>query len=388
MTGVPRLPTSKQVVANLERDKSNLRHNQEILNTLAQQQTHDEIHYRKEDRPWEIVPQYMRRRVVDLVGILTSAHRMEMEQTIERMRTICDVELHVVVVPTVGYVKPRVFAQSIFFDWQIGEPRGNGLLIVFSQGDATVQMIASPAIQEHFGDEVLKVLVADVLSPMLKEGKSSLALVHVTYALAQYSQEARALWENSLLPLPVKNKVRFAQRVAMYGAINTWSFYVCLVLTLAMAALWNRILDLYCPDCGAMMHKVVDDETLEKNLTHGQWLEHKNECTQFRVHKCPDCKATRVLVVARDLFQNNKCLKCEDCDYHTVSLDKTVERLPSRTEDGLKRLLYTCENCRVVKDVALPLFRPLDDKPQDQWYYTMLQRAGNPMGEKANRKLV
>src|SRR3989338_1489316 len=127
------LRTKDQTSLNLNEKQIAITQNNEIMEALAANQTFEEVQYRKRDRPWEIVPQYRRRRVTDLVGIMKPHHRMEAELTIEKVAIICDIDVYIVIVPTVGYVKPRVFAQSVFFDWEIGEPKGNGLLIVVSQ---------------------------------------------------------------------------------------------------------------------------------------------------------------------------------------------------------------------------------------------------------------
>jgi uncharacterized membrane protein YgcG len=389
----PRLRTKDQTSLNLNETQIAVTHNNEIMETLAQSQTYEEIQYRKRDRPWEIVPQYRRRRVTDLVGIMKPEHRMEVEQLIEKIAIICDIETYLVIVPTVGYVKPRVFAQSIFFDWGIGEPKGNGLLIVLSQGDGNVQSIASPVLERYFSKQFLDVIVQDVLAPCIRETRdASYGLVQMMHAAAQYIDAMRPDWErrHQIIPMPIENKIRFAEKTFWYGVFNTSAFWVSIFCSAVTIWMINRILDLYCPECGSLMHHVTDEENLKKFMTKGQYLEHFHKCAWYRVHKCPkqDCPGKRVRVYARDLYQDHHCLPCEECNYNTVTLEKTILKLPTREEDGIKQFLYTCENCRVARDIRLPLLRPLDDKPQEDWFNKLMQRAESPVGEKKHMKVV
>lgn len=384
------LKIADRTPVNLQAKALAVKGNNEIADTLARNTSLEAVQYRMADRPWEIVPQYKRRRVTDMVGILTSEHRMEMELIIEKVSQICDIDVHIVIVPTVGYVKPRVFAQSIFYDWCIGEPKGNGVMLMVSQGEATVQCLASPALQRYFAEPFLKVIVHQVMAPLLKEGDASYAVLQMTYTTANYIERMRPMWENNrLVPLHVENKLRTVEKTVYYGMTQTSSFWVCVVGTLALIWLINRILDLYCPDCGALMHHVVADEYLEKYMTSGQFLEHKNECTKFHVHKCPKCPGKRIRVYARDLYQEKKCLPCEECKNRTMTLAKNVMKLPTKYEDGIKQFLYECENCKVRRDVRMPLMRPLEDKPSEEWLGNLLKRASHPMGEiRDGKKLV
>jgi uncharacterized membrane protein YgcG len=358
------------------RDKA-LLHNKEIMNTLSEQMSQTEIQFRKEDRPWEIVPQFVRRRVTDLVGILKTEHRMEMEQAIEKILPICDIDLYVVIVPTVGFCEPRVFAQSLLFDWKVGEPRGNGVLIVISQGEANVQVVSSPAVERYFGQEFCDLLVADILQPAIKEKGASYAILQTTYAIARHAQEARHLWQSDVLSLPTRNRLLFGKKVLEYGVFRSWSLYWAIVGAGVTGMLWSWVVDLMCPECGALMCKVEDEETIAGMLNPGQRIEWRNGCTQFRVQKCgkAGCGGQDVTVLLRDMYNEAHCQKCDDCHFYTVSMTSEIKKLPTKTEDGYKEMLYTCEHCRVGREMHLPLFRPLDDKPDGPWFDFLLDRA-------------
>lgn len=351
--------------------------NKEIMSALSQQQSGTEIRFRKEERPWEIVPQYVRRRVVDMVGILTSAHRMEMELMIEQVRPICDVDMYVVVVPTVGYTGTREFAQSIFFDWGIGEPRGNGLLFVVAQAEASIQVIASPAIEEYFGQTFIDLLIKEVLQPLLKEGQASYAVLQTTYALARHAQEVRHFWQNALVPLPVKNKIRFAEKTVAYGMRKTWTMYWVIALAVWTGYLWHQIYELLCPKCGTYMHVVKDEDLIAKVLNDGQRMEWENGCTEFYITKCPSCKHDEIKVLLHDLYNESRCQQCDDCGFHTVTMDSDIVMLATKKQDGLKRLTYKCHFCKVGREVDLPLYRPLDARPDAPWYDGLLDRASS-----------
>ncbi|PBJ73825.1 hypothetical protein BCY84_13554 [Trypanosoma cruzi cruzi] len=356
---------------------SRKRSNKEIIASFEKIRTFDEIHYRKADRPWELVPKYSKKRVSDLCGLLTTEDRMEIEQTIDKMQSLCEVDMYVVLVPTVGYTTPKAFANSIMFDWGIGEPAGNGLLLLIAQHEATVHLVASPAIEEYFDTHFLEPAVREIFQPLVQEGKPSYATVQLVYAIARQAQEMRPLWQRGLLAMSTRNKVRFAVKTISYGVfIVPYLVWGSLIFLLCSVVLVNQMLDTLCPKCNSLMSRVRDDKTMREVMTRGQYLEHVNGCAFYRVWKCPHCEdGNRVVLASRDLHQSNRCLQCMDCHYYTCSLTKEVQKLPTKEEDGIKQLLYTCENCRVGREVLLPLLRPLDMKPEEKWYDFLIDRS-------------
>ncbi|ESL11972.1 hypothetical protein TRSC58_00269 [Trypanosoma rangeli SC58] len=302
---------------------------------------------------------------------------MEIEQAIDKMQALCEVDMYVVLVPTVGYTTVKAFANSIMFDWGIGEPTGNGLLLVIAQREASVHLVASSAIEEYFDTQFLEPAVREIFQPLVQEGKPSYATVQLVYAIARQAQEMRPLWQRGLLSMPTRNKVRFAGKTLSYGLyIVPYLLWGSLFFLFCSVVLVNQLLDTLCPKCHGLMSRVRDDKTMQDVMEHGQYLEHVNGCAFYRVWKCPHCKdGSRVVLTSRDLHQSNRCLQCMDCHYYTCSLTKEVQKLPTKDEDGIKQLLYTCENCRVGREVLLPLFRPLDTKPEDNWYDFLIDRS-------------
>lgn len=371
------ISSSRDLAVDLK--ESRLKQNKDIIASIGQQQGEELVWFRKQDRPWEIVPQYVRRRVVDMSGVLKSTDRMEMEQTINKILPICDLDLYVVIVPTVGYVPPRIFAQSLFFDWQIGEPRGNGLLLVVCRQEATVQMISSPAIAEYFGQDFCDLLIKEVLSPLVQEGQPSYAMVQTVYAIARHAQEFRHDWQRGILTLPQRNKVRFFQQTVHYG-IKTWNVYAVVIITAMTVMLWQYILDMNCPECGTQLSRIVDEAAMIRELDAGQRIEREQGCTQFKVMKCQKCHRPHITVIVRDVYHNSKCLPCESCHYHTVNLTTSIDKLPTKAEDGIKRHVYACQHCRLAREITLPLYRPLE-KEEDkdkEWYDFLLKGATSP----------
>ncbi|RNF23303.1 uncharacterized protein Tco025E_02830 [Trypanosoma conorhini] len=375
LSSLAKLGQSRDLAADIKAGRR--RSNKEIVASFEKIQTFDEIHYRKTDRPWELVPKYAKKRVSDLCGLLTSEHRMEIEQTIDKMQALCEVDMYVVLVPTVGYTTVKAFANSIMFDWGIGEPAGNGLLLLIAQHEASVHLVASPAIEEYFDKQFLEPAVREIFQPLVQEGKPSYATVQLVYAIARQAQEMRPLWQRGLLAMPTRNKVRFAGKTLSYGLyIVPYLLWGSLFFLFCGVALVNQLLDTLCPNCHGLMSRVRDDKTMQDVMTHGQYLEHVNGCAFYRVWKCPHCKdGCRVVLTSRDLHQSNRCLQCMDCHYYTCSLTKEVQKLPTKDEDGIKQLLYTCENCHVGREVLLPLLRPLDTKPEENWYDFLIDRS-------------
>nr|CCC89679.1 conserved hypothetical protein [Trypanosoma congolense IL3000] len=375
LSPLAKLGQSRELAADIKAGRQ--RSNREIIESFDKIQTCDKIHYRKSNRPWELVPRYAKKRVSDLCGLLSSEDRMEIEQAIDKMQSLCEVDMYVVLVPTVGYTTPRAFSNSILFDWGIGEPHGNGLLLLIAQSEASVHLVTSPAIEEYFGSHFLRPAVEEVFQPLVREGKPSYAVVQLVYAIARQAQEMRPRWSSGALSLPTRNKVRFAGKVVVYGVYDVPYLIVGIIFfAFCTTALVSQIIDTICPDCRGQMHRVKDDSTLQAVLTRGQYLEHSNGCANYRVWKCPHCpNSTRVTLTSRDLHQSTKCLQCMDCNYYTCTLTKSIQKLPTKEDDGLKQLLYTCENCRVGREIMVPLLRPIDAKPEEKWYNFLIDRA-------------
>jgi uncharacterized protein with PIN domain len=187
------------------------------------------------------------------------------------------------------------------------------------------------------------------------------------------------MWNNRLVPLPVLNKARFGARVLQWGMFRTWYFWGSIFFTGLTAILLNQLLDALCPECGHFMARVLKPEKIFLELDAGLQIEYENACADFRVWRCQNChKGKRVVQISRDFHFNDKCLKCADCGYHTVTLKSTIEKLPSKDEDGRKRQVYACQHCRVGRDIVLPLFRPLDSEPVGEWYDFLLKGAKDP----------
>jgi hypothetical protein len=365
------------------------RNNKDIVATFETIENVDKIHYRSSSRPWDLVPKYAKKRVSDMCGLLTSADRMEIEQTIDKMQSICDVDMYVVIVPTVGYMSSRAFANSIFHDWAIGEPRGNGLLLVIAQQEATVHLVPSLAIEEYFDTQFLDPAVKTIFQPLVREGKASYATVQLVYAIARQAHEVRDLWKKGFLPVPYRNKVRFGVKAVNYGFTHVPYLVVgSLFMVFCTVALVQQVLDTMCPKCHSLMSRVEDPELRKKIMTSGQFLEHQNECAYYRVWKCGKChEGTNVVLISRDLHQSSKCLQCMDCNYYTCNLTSSVEKLPTKHEDGLKKLLYECHNCRIGREIMLPLFRPMDAKPNDEWYTFLLNQSQSHKKTEVDLKL-
>ncbi|KAH9599628.1 TPM domain [Trypanosoma melophagium] len=397
LSPLAKLGQSRDLAADIKAGRQ--RNNKEIIASFEKIQTFDAIHYRKTDRPWELVPKYAKKRVSDLCGLLSSEDRMEIEQAIDKMQSLCEVDMYVVLVPTVGYTTPAAFANSIMFDWGIGEPQGNGLLLLIAQHEANVRLVASEGIAEYFGPHFLEPAVREVFQPLVRDGRASYGTVQLVYAIARQAQEMRPFWQSRrgvfMIPLkglssavgPVvfprflspqsRHRVRRARRVVLYG-FTAVPYLVAGVFffAAATAVLVSQLMDTVCPDCHAGMHRVRDDATLQAVMPRGQYLEMVNGCAHYRVWKCPHCEnSTRVVLTSRDLHQSTRCLQCMDCHYYTCSLEKEVLKLPTKDEDGLKQLLYKCENCRVGREVLLPLLRPIDLKPEEKWYDFLIERS-------------
>jgi uncharacterized membrane protein YgcG len=358
--------------------------NKIILQSIDRQFSNDVMQFRKNNRPWELVPQFAKKRVVDMTGLLKTEHRMEIEQIIDKMQSICLIDMYVVLVPTVGFVQPNAFANSLMFNWGVGEHVTGraGMVLVIAQQEASVHLATSYSIEEYFDEKLMVPAVKEIYIPLVKEGNVSMATGQLVYAIARHAHEVRDMWSKGGLILSVsqKNKTRLVAKTFAYGLKHYLHLmigsFVFIVLT---GILINHIIDGICPKCGTYMHRVTNPEVLQTILSKGEFLEQKNECAYYRVWKCGKChEGTNKRLLSRDLHQNSKCLKCMDCEFYTCSKTTTIDSLPSKTEDGVKRLVYECEHCLSGREILLPLYRPVETKSEDQWYGFLLNQAEAP----------
>ena len=111
-------------------------------------------------------------------------------------------------------------------------------------------------------------------------------------------------------------------------------------------------------------------------------------CTLATLHTL---KHEVVDVTLRDMYNDTRCLKCEDCEYHTVTKETQIIRLATKKSDGLKRETYKCAFCRVGREIDLPLYRPLDAKPSDADVPIadkLISMASDPKATRKESKLV
>eukprot|EP00759_Apiculatamorpha_spiralis_P020508 PhF_6_TR25826/c1_g1_i1/m.36471 len=370
-----KLGSSSQISNDIREYKSHA--NKLVVDGLHQIISNDLVAFRKEEYPWRVLIKPRRHRIVDMVGILGDDHRVEMEQIAQRMQALCDVEIYVVVVPTVGLGKARVFAQSLFYEWGIGKENCNGVLLLLSQHEASLQLVSSYTFDEYFGEKFANLLVSEILQPCLLNQDPSYGLLQVLYAIARHSQEIRELWKPKFLTIHQKNQLRFAQQTFYYGVFHTKYFWLTLASCIITAIFWMKILDITCKDCGVMMLQVKNQDMINDALSSGQKVEIKNECSEYRVFMCPKCLKYKVLLVFRDYHNYHKCLQCQECKYFTTSVRQDILRLPTKSEDGVKLFQYHCDHCHLDKKVPVPLYRPIEENPKE-WYDFLIQRSQSP----------
>jgi len=378
-----KLGTSSQLSNEIREHRSHT--NKLVLESLDQIRSLDMVQYRKDETPWRVLVKPRRHRVVDMVGIIQDEHRIEMEMVVDKLHNLCDVEMYVVIVPTVGYGKARVFAQSLFWEWYVGGELGNGVLILLAQHEASFQIVASYAFDEYFGETFAKLVVADVLQPALMRGEPSLGMLATTYAIARHAQECRELWKPKYLTHAQKNQVRFMQHAVYYGIFHTKTFWITLFVIAVTVNLWMRILEMTCNECGQSMRRVTDPADILNGLSQGERVEFENECAMYRVFRCPGCKKFKSILVSRDYHNYHRCLQCTQCEYYTTTVKQDILRLPSKQEDGVKQFHYHCKNCQLEKKIHVPLYRPMEENPKE-WYEFLLERAMSPQGERKSDK--
>ena len=346
----------------------------DILHALSRAQSTATAASRASPTPWRLLTPPRRHRVLDTVGLLDPTHRVEMEHLADQIRSLCGLEFTLVLVPTVGYVPPRVFAQSLFHEWGSGGEAPPRLLCLVAHHEASLQLVASYALDEYFGGPFATLLVREVLQPRLREGDPSLGMVHLVQAVGRHAAECRGLWQPRWVTLRQKERLRVAQQMVYFGALRTHTFWATLFFSALTVWLGFQIADLRCEKCGTFM-RVGSDPA--KGLTSGQRVEMASECARYRVWECPNCGTHKGVLVSRDYHNYANCLLCPSCRYHTTTVTSDVLRLASKTEDGVKQFVYDCKNCGKHEKVFLPLFHPMEEAPKE-WYDFLVKRANEP----------
>ena len=291
------LGSSEDLANDIREFKSH--ENQKIVSSLMAVKSADVVQYRSHSRPWELVLKPRRHRVNDMIGILLDEHRIEMEQIIWKICDICEVDLYFILVPTVGYVKPRVFAESLFTQWEVGTPvesfvdkasraqsntdrkysikqtilgkrnfprslakGGNGVLLLLSQQEAIVELVSSYAVGRYFNETMIKLVIKDIFQPLIAAGKDpSYACLQMVYAIARHSDEFKDIWKPYLYPLITlqhKNDALFFQQTLLYGAQRkTGVFFLTFLFMLFGIWALRRLQELKCEHCGTYMKRLV-----------------------------------------------------------------------------------------------------------------------------------
>ncbi|KNH05756.1 hypothetical protein XU18_3278 [Perkinsela sp. CCAP 1560/4] len=295
------LGSSEELSRTIREYKSH--ENQKIVASLMETKSADVVYYRNHPHPWELLVKPRRHRVADMIGVLMSEHRIEMEHIIWKICDLCGLDFYFVLVPTVGNVKPRVFAESLFTQWEVGTPiqqfvhgimsengedkkstsassksndtmgiwkprkrslarGGNGVLLLLTQQEAMIELVTSYAIAKYFNERMINLVVKEILQPLLVSGKDpSYAILQVIYAIARHSDEFKYKWRPYFYPiitLQHKNEILFLQHTMYYGVYRKTPI-LTLTFLFILFTLWmlHKIRDLRCDKCGTMMKRLV-----------------------------------------------------------------------------------------------------------------------------------
>lgn len=113
---------------------------------------------------------------------------------------------------------------------------------------------------------------------------------------------------------------------------------------------WRRVRPRRCPECGARMHRLSEQED-DAALAAGQQVEERLGSVDYDVWRCPSGHETVLPYRA----WTSSWGPCTACGRRTARTRRTVVRAPTYTRTGRARDERTCESCghRSVETVTL-----------------------------------
>lgn len=347
----------------------------------------------KEYKPEEVpnVQKLDRRQFVsDPDNILSEETKAKANSQLSALREKTTTEFVVVILNDIGDYEPAEFAHEILNEWGVGQSdkdNGGVLLIAIDQRKAflatgyglegplpdistqkILQRAVVPAMKENDPDKAVtdavtlisQVLTDPAVAEELKSADTSvgqprlskeevarlrsllwdIAYAMLIFAIAYFiimlvrtrkldNQKYYASWKQTFTILCVATVFSIGMALP-----------VMLLALLRMKRARNR--PIKCPNCGAKMHKLNEEED-NALLTPSQDFEEKLDSVDYDVWVCPQCNT-----VERYAFRvpESKYTECPYC--HTVAMapeSDTVIRRATTREEGLGEKVSRCRYC-------------------------------------------
>jgi hypothetical protein len=135
-------------------------------------------------------------RVVDRIGIISTAEQRSYNFFLEQMHRESEIDIRIVLVPTVGNSTPEQFALATMRELGIGQGSGRrGLLIVYDALARTMRVETGPKLEGILPDAFVGYLMREHLDPFFKDGnpdlglRTTLFMIHWRVRMARLGEE-------------------------------------------------------------------------------------------------------------------------------------------------------------------------------------------------------
>ena len=347
--------------------------------------------YRVEDVPNVQLIDYTR-FVSDPADAIDEADESALNQRIGYLRDSLDVEIAVVVLPTIDgdkYGSAREFANELFNTWGIGKKetdRGLLILLITNEDNREITFEVGYGLEGELTDGLCKLIIDRRMIPVMKNGSYGEGL------LAGVEEVRKVLTKDLTLEAEKKRKTR--NRILIWWLVGLfyygfylyeerkkaqYSIHIATMdranrkansLALGMGIFFFQIPAMliyflvkwifrrqfvsqcYCPECGAMgrFKRVKKDQVREETLVkvYSVW--------------CRTCHHTALL----DIRRRQKPALCPECrSIGTLDLD-TVKEMQLITLDVYH---FACRNCGHIVEEKLPARVKEKHAPSDSSYY-------------------
>lgn len=331
-----------------------------------------------------------RRYVSDMAGVLSSGVRSHIDSACVSLRASTDIEMAVVIVPSIGDADEYDFAYELFNLWHIGSSETNsGLLWLYVVDIRAMKFETGLGVEGIFTDAWLNRLLDEQIFPLMREGRTDEAFLlgiseictrsdsdEVRAELMRSSVSERALPLNLLIwylifccvALIILSSVFYIRCTRLSG--NNAERYKSLSPTLRIAKIFafimplpvyflyrymrrvrnaQRVMPVSC-SCGTKMRLLSEAEE-DAFLSSRQQAEENIQSIDYDVWICPECGETKILK-----YDGNRAAlykKCPACGAHVYHMVRDhIVFPPTPLTPGKGEKIWRCDVCGAVRRVS------------------------------------
>lgn len=328
--------------------------------------------------------------VADPGNLMSQSAKAQVNEALANLRQSTSAEVAVAIVPSIGDMTIEDFSEQLFTNWGLGKKdKDNGVLILIAPEQRKARIQTGYGVEGVLPDISAKKIITRSIIPNMREGNLDAAVMASVGEVANVlsdpvaAEELRSsesdAWDradvgdlrddfHTFVRWIVVILFLFACGLLVYDLIRSrgkdrfhasqiWhnhrSAYwilaaasVGLGIIPALIAEWmrrrSRNKPMKCPSCGAMMHKLNEEED-NAMLTPSQDFEERLNTVDYDVWVCPECGS-----VERYPYRTkqDKYTECPNC--HTIAMcevrDHTIVPATVRST-GTGEKIYECQFC-------------------------------------------